>query len=779
MLRLLLQSSAAFFLLFFSLSLNGQTLQGSVTGDDGQPLPGANVVMAGSDRGTVTDADGKYILRLSVHGTVEIKVSFMGYLTARRKVDFSQTDTIRLDVQLERDAIMAEPVEIRADAELRPMRSPVRLEVITAKQIEALPVQSIDQAMITSPGVNVNRDYGIYSDKAVVSLRGQSGSDQARTLVLVDGVPVNKSDGGSVNWNFIQPELVERIEITKGPASAMYGSNAMGGAINIITSRPQQPLQVVAEAEAGQWKTLGGRLKVAGTSADTSRHSFWYEVNGLLRRSDGYINQPEETILQYDSVVVPSFLREEAAQAKVGTHISANHQIEAEVSFYNDKRGRGIKIYEDDGSWSSHQTIFSKVAYNGLTGKTRLRGKLFLLRENYYRVNEYFSDGEYILYDVVSKRNDAGFLLNASRSLGSYHQLTWGGEVRLGSVDAADIYYTASDKIDNAGKMDMAGLFVMDEITLIDEQLRINAGVRLDGAYFHDGVYTISDPSYSLEYLAGFTDTLMTDHQWFAVNPKLSASWLFDGNTRIYVSAARGFRAPVLDDLCRSGRRKNGFRIANPDLSPEHLNSFELGFDRRSASGWYAGITAFYSHGTDYMYAVSTGDSVDMGYTISPVYQTQNIGGVEIAGIEAEVSGKITKNILMFANYTRNYTRISDFTPKTAADPDLTGNHLTDVPDHQANAGINWINKWANVNVTGKYTGKRWINDRNIPDITYIFAPQYPAWFNIDIKIQKQISKHWLVSLSVQNLFDEVHINDGGYKTPSRFIIGKIAWQLF
>ncbi|MDD3527164.1 MAG: TonB-dependent receptor, partial [Bacteroidales bacterium] len=364
-------------------------------------------------------------------------------------------------------------------------------------------------------------------------------------------------------------------------------------------------------------------------------------------------------------------------------------------------------------------------------------------------------------------------------SLGSHHQLTWGGELRLGSVDAADIYYTASDKIDNEGRMDMAGLFVMDEITLIDEQLRINAGIRLDGAHFYDGVYTISDPSYSLEYLAGFTDTLMTDHQWFAVNPKLSASWLFGGNTRIYVSAARGFRAPVLDDLCRSGRRKNGFRIANPDLSPEYLTSFEAGFDHRSASGWYAGITAFYSHGTDYMYAVSTGDSVDMGYTISPVYQTQNISGVEIAGIEAEVSGKITNAIMVFANYTRNFTRISDFTPKTAADPDLTDNHLTDVPDHHANAGINWINKWVHVNVTGKYTGKRWINDRNIPDVTYILAPQYPAWFNIDIKIQKQITKHWLVSLSAQNLLDEVHINDGGYKTPGRFIIGKIAWQLF
>jgi iron complex outermembrane receptor protein len=58
-------------------------------------------------------------------------------------------------------------------------------------------------------------------------MRGLSGNEQARVLVMIDGVPVNKSDGGSVNWNLLDPAMVERIEVVKGPASSMYGSNAM------------------------------------------------------------------------------------------------------------------------------------------------------------------------------------------------------------------------------------------------------------------------------------------------------------------------------------------------------------------------------------------------------------------------------------------------------------------------------------------------------------------------------------------------------------------------
>jgi iron complex outermembrane receptor protein len=709
---------------------------------------------------------------------VTLSVSFVGFITQQINVDPKDENQFPLIITLEALIINVAPVEINAAAESRPMDVPMRVEVIGKKEIRTLPVQSIDQTMVSSPGVNVNREFGIYSDKAVVSLRGQSGSDQSRTMVLVDGIPVNKSDGGSVNWNFIQPAMVDHIEITKGPASAKYGSSAMGGAINIVTERPYEAFQVEAQAEAGQWKTFGGRIRISGTDNTTSKHPLWYSVSGMLRSSDGYINQPEETIIMYDSVVVPGFLDEQAAQAKLGYQINKNHQVDAELNFYNDKRGSGIKIYEEDGSWTSHQTWFAKAGYHGNVAKVTIDAKAYYLLENYYKVNEYFSEGEYTLYDVDSRRTDWGGILHLSQEFGAHHKIMLGGEMRQGKVNASDIYYTASDLIDNRGQMDLGSVFLMDEMNFMHKKIQLNAGLRLDVAQFSNGAYTIQNPSYSLEYLLNFQDTVMTDNSWTALSPKLSANYFFRTNMRTYVSVAQGFRAPVLDDMCRSGRRKNGFRVANPNLNPEYITSLEWGFDWQPKENWHVGVSAFYSHGKDYMYAISTGDSVNMGYTISPVYKTQNISGVDISGIEAELSGTIIPQLSVYINYTRNFSEIVDFTPQTAADPDLSGNHLTDVPDHQANGGIVWTNNIVDINLIGKYVGQRWINDRNIPDLTYLMAPQYPAYFNLDINLQKQITNQWLVSLSIQNIFDETHINSRGYITPGRFVMAKIAWRL-
>jgi len=763
----------------FSLSLKSQSqISGQVFGADMQVLRGANVWIVETNEGTSSNKNGEFVLSIGSHGERHISVSFVGYITSSQKVDFFKDTNLQMEITLKPLVINVEAVEVKAPSEKRLLKVPMRVEVIGKKEIEALPALTIDQAMISSPGVNVNREFGIFSDKTIVSLRGQSGSDQSRTLVLVDGIPVNKSDGGSVNWNFIQPDQVDHIEITKGPGSAKYGSSAMGGAINIVTQRPDVHFNVEAQAEAGQWNTFGGKVGISGMGKETTKHPFWYSVSGMLRTSDGYINQPEETIIMYDSVVVPGFLDEQAAQAKLGYQINKNHQVDMEANFYNDKRGRGIQIYEEDGSWSSHQTWFAKAGYHGQTSKVAIHAKAYYLLENYYKVNEYFSEGEYTLYDVDSRRTDLGGILHLSQQINKHHLFMLGGEMRLGKVDASDIYYTATDRIDNRGKMELGGLFAMDEMNFLNNRLQINAGLRMDGARFSNGAYNIQQPSYSLEYLLNFQDTVMNGKSWAALNPKLSVNYFLRDNMRSYVSVARGFRAPVLDDLCRSGKRKNGFRVANPNLGPEYITSLEWGFDWQIQDNWHVGISAFYSHGKDYMYAVSTGDSVNMGYTISPEYNTQNISGVDIFGIEAEVSGKIIPQLSCFANYSYNFTEIVDFTPQTHADPDLTGNHLTDVPDHQVSAGLGWQNRIVDLNIIAKYIGQRWINDRNIPDITYIPAPQYPAYFNLDMKLQRQITPQWLVSLSIENLFSETHINASGYTTPGRFVLGQVIWKL-
>ena len=110
---------------------------------------------------------------------------------------------------------------------------PASVEVITAKDIEKSGAAYVDDALKKVTGIAVSRTGGLANSKPVVTLRGvKSGSD---VLVLVDGQPMVNAYSGTVNWNDIPVESIEKIEVVKGPGSAIYGSNAMAGVINITT----------------------------------------------------------------------------------------------------------------------------------------------------------------------------------------------------------------------------------------------------------------------------------------------------------------------------------------------------------------------------------------------------------------------------------------------------------------------------------------------------------------------------------------------------------------
>ena len=94
------------------------------------------------------------------------------------------------------------------------LNTPVRVNLISPRQLGNIPVQNIDEALKYAPGINYNRPFGIFSTKANVMMRGLSGKEQGRVLVLLDGVPLNKSDGGTVDWNLVDVNSVKKIEIS-------------------------------------------------------------------------------------------------------------------------------------------------------------------------------------------------------------------------------------------------------------------------------------------------------------------------------------------------------------------------------------------------------------------------------------------------------------------------------------------------------------------------------------------------------------------------------------
>ena len=279
-------------------------------------------------------------------------------------------------------------------------------------------------------------------------------------------------------------------------------------------------------------------------------------------------------------------------------------------------------------------------------------------------------------------------------------------------------------------------------------------------------------PSYSIKFMTAFQDTAMEDRQWTSFCPSLSLQYRFNDQYRIYVSAGRGFRAPILDDMTRTGKKKGGFVISNPALKPELLDNYEIGGDIVLFGNLTLSASAYYSIGHDFMYFVSTGDSVNMGYKIAPIFQKRNISKVLIHGLEVDADYRLFPFLTLFANYSYSHSEIRDYEmTDPEVDEDLTGKHLTDVPDHKVTGGLVFRKSGFLVTFNVKYVGERWINDQNIVEDEYLFTDKYPAYTIFSARAEKRFFDKFMVGVSIDNIFDRIYVENLTQRNPGRFVV--------
>ncbi|HPS62935.1 MAG TPA: TonB-dependent receptor [Bacteroidales bacterium] len=218
-----------------------------------------------------------------------------------------------------------------------------------------------------------------------------------------------------------------------------------------------------------------------------------------------------------------------------------------------------------------------------------------------------------------------------------------------------------------------------------------------------------------------------------------------------------------------------GFKVANPSLGPEILDNIEAGADVTLFGSLRASLSAYYSTGTGFMYYISTGDSVNMGYKRSPVFIKENISRAEIMGLEADLDAEPFRWLSLFANYTYNHSVIARFQPRNpAVDADLTGKFLTDVPMHKASAGATVKTRMLNVHLLWKYTGRRYVNETNEPD-PYLLYNRYPSFQTVSARVWRTFFGHLTVALNADNIFNVTFIDDRLQHSPGRMVTAEIS----
>lgn len=761
--------------LFLSVCVFGSLFaQGTVSGkivdaETDAPLVGVNILLDRDIPGTTTNNKGEFQFANLEEGQLRIIASYVGYGKVIKNI-YVRNGNVELEIEMFRAVVEADEVVVTATRSEQTISNiPGRIELISPRRVKASAAQSIDELFKGTAGVNVDRTTGVF-DRPVIGIRGITGAEQGRVLALVDGVPINKTDGGTINWNRININDIEKVEIYKGPGSSIYGNNAMGGVVNMITKRKRTPgFSGNATFAYSDYNTHKESGYLSGFLGEET--GLYFSLSATNRQSDGYIDTKEPW---RDTTTVESFMEELTLSGKVGMLLSEDSFAELEYNHYDDKRGRGVKIIAEDGSYSTHKTDFIKGKYRSELFGFKVDLSAYYQMENYLRVSESIKKGAYQRYDVDADRSDMGVLINANYPMGD-HNITLGGEIKIGKIEGADVYKTSPDVVENKGDMNSGAFFIQDEWQF-NEKVRIIAGFRIDQVLFTNGEFVLKNPTGVTSFMEKFEGKL-EEYDWKSFTPKFAMQYKMTNSLSMYASYSQGFRAATLDDLTRSGFISGAFKEANPELDPETVNNIEFGMNMDFAKKLFILPSFYYMVGNDFLYYIETGESIFGGK--KKVVKKDNITKVNIMGADLDIKWFISPKVSLFTNYTYTSSEIKEFKDNT----DLEGKELTYTPEHMINFGFTYLNKYVNTSVSVHYKSEQFTTDDNAAtvydkDTDKEYSSLIESHATVDIKFWKKLYKHINLSVGIQNLFDNKFQKHYDRTSLGRFITGEISLSL-
>lgn len=273
------------------------TIVGTVRDTGGRPVAHAQVRVAGRTGGSVAGLDGRYRIPGVTAGPARLQVQILGFAPDSATVTVPPGDSVVQDFALRPTAIEVGPIVVTAGKRPQSLTTvTASMAVVGDSEIARRAVNTIDEAVDKAPGVQVLNGQ--------INIRGSTGYVQglgSRVLFLIDGVPANEGDRGGINWDVLPVDDVDRVEVVKGAGSALYGSAALGGVVNVITRVIPDGWHARVRATAGAYANppdtawtfrnhsgmLGGGDLTGSYGSDRFRGSF--SAGG--RHSDGYRQQ--------------------------------------------------------------------------------------------------------------------------------------------------------------------------------------------------------------------------------------------------------------------------------------------------------------------------------------------------------------------------------------------------------------------------------------------------------------------------------------------------------
>ncbi|MDI6045628.1 TonB-dependent receptor [Flavobacterium sp. LB3R18] len=541
------------FLMFnFGYSQEKTSLSGFVSSEK-KGVSEARVFLIGTKYATQTDSLGKYSIANIAEGNYKVQITVSGFQTLKKNITVKSNGNNILDFELSSTENQLNEVVVSGTLKaVKRLESAVPVEVYSPIFFKKNPTASIYEALQNVNGVRPQLNCGV-CNTGDIHINGLEGP---YTLVLIDGMPIVSSLSTVYGLSGIPNSLVERIEIVKGPASSLYGSEAVGGLINIITKNPTNAPLFSADVFSTSWLEtnvdLGVKLNV-GKKATALLGLNYFRYNQKIDNDND--NFTDVTLSDRISLFQKwTFNRKENRLFTIAARGVYEDRFGGDVRWQKKYRGGNV-IYGE--------SIYTKRAE--LIGSYQLpfQEKLMLS----FSGNVHFQDSRYGTTSYIANQK-IGFL-----------QLTWDKKIGkndlLTGIATRYNYYddntpaTAKLGNNNPEKTWLPGIFVQDEITFTEKH-KLLLGMRYDYNSFHGSILT----------------------------PRIAYKWKLNDNNIIRLNAGTGFRVVNLfteDHAALTGARE--IIIAN-NLKPEQSINANLNYIKKINfdNGTFIGIETSFFH---------------------------------------------------------------------------------------------------------------------------------------------------------------------------------------
>lgn len=744
-------------------------------------IPYSTILVKGTNIGTTTDGTGHYKLANLPVGKCIIVAQSMGYKSQEKEVIMEKGKEVVIFFELEEDVLNLEQVVVTGTRTKHYIKDvPVRTEVITANEIENKNACNLYQALEGTPGVRVEQQCQ-YCNFTMVRMQGLGAE---HTQVLINGQPMYSGLAGVYGLQQLSTVNVDKIEVVKGAGSALYGSGAVAGAINIITKEPSFEPETNIDIQLGSYKTnkyaISSSMRNEKGNIGLNIFAERFSENAIDETGPGLTRKE---VMNKDGI--SDRVMTNLTNAGFGLYID-NAFLKNDKLIINGKSvfetragGTMINDYYKNPLTDGTENIITdryeaSLNYNKkIKANSEINLSLAYINHNRNATNDSYL-GDYMAThndSVPDLRNMRPYLANENSLTSTLtfntkirkHSLIVGLQSFYDKLEESGMYVIVDESSSFLGKSYRSvadksarefGLFIQDEWA-INDKLMIVPGVRLDN--HHSGEEYTSD-----QQVFETTNFPKTSFDETAINPRLAIKYELSEKFTFRANAGTGFRAPYgfSEDLhlCSGSPRV----WKSSDLNPETSRSYNISADYYGKN--FRVSTNIFR--TDLKNKIGFVDADESIATLGYDYQWKNIDDAFVQGVELSIMANMAKNLDLGLDLTYNQGEYKNVRKDwIGTQYEKESKYISRFPTTTGNLKIEYSPKTWTFSVTGNYQGNMYI-DYYSEDETKSKIKKTEPNMLFNARISKKLNQFKLYA-GVNNIFNyiqnERHLDDAAF----------------